>query len=82
MNNHAAILRTLESFNQCDLYLQIELAKHPIEAMEKNRLSAALLFLRMTNDYRKLQQLADIIFDTQNIVEVVKLADDANKGKI
>lgn len=76
MTNHATILQTLQSFNECHLYLTIELAKHPIEAMEKNRLAAALLFLHQTKSTEKLKVNAVKIFDTNNICEVVKMAEN------
>ncbi len=76
MTNHASIIQNLQSYNECHLYLTIELAKHPIEAMEKNRLAAALLYLTQTNNYQKLQQNAAKIFDTNNICEVVKMAEN------
>jgi hypothetical protein len=76
MTDHASIIQTLQSYNECHLYLTIELAKHPIEAMEKNRLAAALLFLTQTKNYQKLQHNADKIFDTNNICEVIKMAEN------
>ena len=76
MTNHAYILQSLQSYNECHLYLTIELAKHPIEAMEKNRLAAALLYLNQTKSMDKLKANAAKIFDTNNICEVVKMAEN------
>ena len=76
MTNHASILQTLHTFNECHLYLTIELSKHPIEAMEKNRLAAALLYLNQTKNIDKLKANAAKIFDTNNICEVIKMAEN------
>lgn len=74
MTHHIANIKSLQTFNEARLYLHIELAKHPIDAYEKNRLAAALAYLQMTGSLDKLKSnAANIITDT-HFCDVVKLA--------